>query len=92
MSGWIKAGQAGWGAITGVKSGTKFKGQSTIEAIKKKGKEFKSKMAGEAKKAGPHKDEGVVYKDINIKSTPKAKGGRVGLAHGSKRPKGGWTA
>ena len=21
-----------------------------------------------------------------------AKGGRVGLAHGSKRPKGGWTA
>jgi len=22
----------------------------------------------------------------------KAKGGRVGLKHGSKRPKGGWTA
>ena len=29
----------------------KIKGQSTIEAIKKKGKEFKSKMADEAKKA-----------------------------------------
>ena len=36
MSGWIKAGRAGWGAITGVKPGTKFKGQSTIEEIKKK--------------------------------------------------------
>ena len=40
---------------------------------------------------------------INLGSTPtywgdapkykfKAKGGRVGFAHGSKRPKGGWTA
>ena len=37
--------------ITKVKPGTKFKGQSTIESIKKKGKEFKSKMADEAKKA-----------------------------------------
>ena len=51
MSGWIKAGKAGWGAIKGVKTGTKFKGQSTVEAIKKKGKAFKSKMADEAKKA-----------------------------------------
>ena len=51
MSGWIKAGKAGWGAITGVKSGTKFKGQSTVEEIKSKGKTFKSKMADEAKKA-----------------------------------------
>ena len=51
MSGWIRAGKAGWGAIKGVKTGTKFKGQSTVEAIKKKGKAFKSKMADEAKKA-----------------------------------------
>jgi len=51
MSGWIKAGKAGWGAIKGVKTGTKFKGQSTVEAIKKKGKAFKSKMADEAKRA-----------------------------------------
>ena len=33
------------------KPNVKIKGQSTIEAIKKKGKEFKSKMADEAKKA-----------------------------------------
>ena len=74
MSGWIKAGKAGWGAITGVKSGTKFKGQSTIEVIKKKGKEFKSKMADEAKKAQeaefkkkPWKKHGIskkAYEDI----------------------------
>jgi len=48
---WIKAGQAGWGAIKGVKSSTKFKGQSTVEAIKSKSKKFKSMMADEAKKA-----------------------------------------
>ena len=51
MSSWVKAGRAAWGAITGVKPGTKFKGQSTVESIIKKGKEFKSKMADEAKKA-----------------------------------------
>ena len=37
--------------ITKVKPGTKFKGQSTVEEIKSKGKTFKSKMADEAKKA-----------------------------------------
>ena len=37
MSGWVKAGKAAWGAIKGVKPGIKFKGQSTVEAIKKKG-------------------------------------------------------
>ena len=37
--------------ITKVKPGTKFKGQSTVEAIKIKSKKFKSKMADEAKKA-----------------------------------------
>ena len=37
--------------ITKVKPGTKFKGQSTVEAIKSKSKTFKSKMADEAKKA-----------------------------------------
>ena len=37
--------------ITKVKPGTKFKGQSTKESIKSKGKTFKSKMADEAKKA-----------------------------------------
>jgi hypothetical protein len=51
MSGWVKAGKAAWGAIKGVKPGTKFKGQSTVESIKTKSKEFKSKMADEAKKA-----------------------------------------
>ena len=51
MSGWIRPCKAGWGAIKGVKTGTKFKGQSTVEAIKKTGKAFKSKMADEAKKA-----------------------------------------
>jgi hypothetical protein len=51
MSSWVKAGRAAWGAITGVKPGTKFKGQSTVESIIKKGKEFKSKLADEAKKA-----------------------------------------
>ena len=36
----------------------------------------------------------IFYKPIKIKSTPieRAKGGRIGFAHGSKRPKGGWTA
>ena len=33
------------------KPNVKIKGQDTIEKIKKKGKEFKSKMADEAKKA-----------------------------------------
>ena len=51
MSGWIKAGKAGWGAIKGVLPGTKIKGQSTVESIIKKGKKFKSKLADEAKKA-----------------------------------------
>ena len=63
MSGWIKAGKAGWGAITGVKSGTKFKGQSTIEVIKKKGKEFKNKMAAEAKKAQEAEFKAKPWKD-----------------------------
>ena len=36
--------------ITKVKPGTKFKGQSTVESIKTKSKEFKKKMADEAKK------------------------------------------
>ena len=44
---WIRAGKT----IVGTKPKVKFKGQSTVEAIKKKGKEFKSKMADEAKKA-----------------------------------------
>ena len=51
MSGWVKAGKAAWGAIKGVKPGTKFTGQKTKESIIKKGKEFKSKLADEAKKA-----------------------------------------
>ena len=51
MSGWVKAGKAAWGAIKGVKPGIKFKGQSTVEAIKSKSKKFKSKMADEAKRA-----------------------------------------
>ena len=51
MSGWLKAGKVGWGAIKGVKPGTKFKGQSTVEAIKSKSKKFKSNIADEAKKA-----------------------------------------
>jgi len=50
MSGWIRAGRAGWRAITGVKPGTKFKGQSTVETIKSKSKTFKRKLADEAKK------------------------------------------
>ena len=66
MSGWIKAGKAGWGAITGVKSGTKFKGQSTIEVIKKKGKEFKSKMADEAKKAQKAEFEKKPWKKMGM--------------------------
>ena len=37
--------------ITKVKPGTKFTGQKTKESIIKKGKEFKSKLADEAKKA-----------------------------------------
>ena len=36
VSKWIKTGKAGWGAITGVKPGTRFKGQSTVKEIKKK--------------------------------------------------------
>ena len=36
MSKWVKAGKEGWGAIKGVLPGTKIKGQSTVEAIKKK--------------------------------------------------------
>ena len=44
---WIRAGKT----IVGTKPKVKFKGQSTVEAIKKKGKAFKSKMADEAKKA-----------------------------------------
>ena len=60
--------------ITKVKPGTKFKGQSTVETIKKKSKEFKSKMADEAKKAQeaefkkkPWKKHGIskkAYEDI----------------------------
>jgi len=38
MSGWVKAGKAGWEAIKGVKPGTKFKGQKTKESIIKAGK------------------------------------------------------
>ena len=63
MSNWIKAGKAGWESITGVKSGTKFKGQSTIEVIMKKGKEFKSKMADEAKKAQEAEFKKTPWKD-----------------------------
>ena len=44
---WLRAGKT----IVGTKPKVKIKGQSTIEAIKKKGKEFKSKTADEAKKA-----------------------------------------
>ena len=47
----IKGGKKVYETITKVKPGTKFKGQSTVETIKKKGKEFKSKMADEAKKS-----------------------------------------
>ena len=47
----IKGGKKVLETITKVKPGTKFKGQSTIEAIKRKGKTFKIKMADEAKKA-----------------------------------------
>ena len=48
---WIRAGAAGLKTIKGVKPGTKFKGQSTVEAIKSKSKKFKSNIADEAKKA-----------------------------------------
>ena len=42
--------------ITKVKPGTKFKGQSTVEAIKKKGKEFKKKKEKEEfRKSGFYK-------------------------------------
>ena len=51
MSGWVKAGKAAWGAIKGVKPGTKFKGQKSKEQIIEASKKFKSKMADEAKKA-----------------------------------------
>ena len=44
VSKWIKTGKAGWGAITGVKPGTRFKGQSTVKEIKEKGKQFKKKI------------------------------------------------
>jgi len=44
---WIRAGKT----IVGTKPKVKFKGQSTVEEIKSKGKKFKSKMADEAKKA-----------------------------------------
>ena len=66
-------------------------GKKNIEREKKY---WEKKFRESRKKAGPHKDEGVVYKPTTIKSTPKAKakGGRVGLKHGSKRPKGGLTA
>ena len=71
------------------KMGGTGSGKQNIEREKKY---WEKKFRESRKKAGPHKDEGVVYKPINIKSTPKdkAKGGRVGFAHGSKRPKGGW--
>ena len=58
--------------ITKVKPGTKFKGQSTIESIKSKGKTFKSKMADEAKKAqeaefkkNPWKKHGMSKKEYD---------------------------
>jgi len=37
---------------------------------------------------------GKKSKKSNISGKPKfkAEGGRIGFAHGSKRPKGGWTA
>ena len=47
---WIRAGATGLKTIKGVKPGTKFKGQSTIEEIKKKGKEFKKKIKSEESK------------------------------------------
>ena len=43
---WIRAGKA----ITGVKPGTKFKGQKTKESIIKAGKEKKSKITGDERK------------------------------------------
>ena len=43
---WIRAGKT----IVGTKPKVKFKGQSTIEAIKKKGKEFKKKIADDERK------------------------------------------
>ena len=49
--------------ITKVKPGTKFKGQSTVEEIKSKGKTFKSKMAGEAKKAQEAEFKAKPWKD-----------------------------
>ena len=51
MSGWVKAGKAAWGAIKGVKPGTKFKGQKSKEQIIEASRKFKSKMADEAKRA-----------------------------------------
>ena len=56
MVGWLlkwgpKGGKKIAETITKVKPGTKFKGQSTVESIIKKGKEFKSRLADEAKKA-----------------------------------------
>ena len=68
-------------------SGGTGSGEKNIEREKKY---WEKKFRESRKKAGPHKDEGVVYKPITIKSISKAKGGRAGFAHGSKRPKGGW--
>ena len=47
MSGWVKAGKAAWGAIKGVKPGTKFKGQKTKESIIAAGKKKKEKWIDE---------------------------------------------
>ena len=66
MSKWIRAGQKGWGAITGVKPGTKFKGQSTVEEIKSKSKKFKSKIADEAKKAKEEEFRKKPWKKMGI--------------------------
>ena len=45
------------------KPNVKIKGQDTIEKIKKKGKEFKSKMADEAKKAQEAEFKAKPWKD-----------------------------
>ena len=45
------------------KPNVKIKGQSTVEAIKKKGKAFKSKMADEAKKIKEEEFKKKPWKD-----------------------------
>ena len=56
-------------------------------------KELKQKFEREVKeKHGINLGSTPTYWGDSTKIKFKAKGGRVGLAHGAKRHKGGWTA